>query len=55
MVTTQSVLGTFTKRVQVWLYEGTNQIRIVYGVNIGGALSSATVGIVSSATSNSMM
>jgi len=42
--------GTFTKTVQVWLYESTNQIKIVYGANTGAALSSATVGIVTSGT-----
>jgi hypothetical protein len=39
--------GTFTKKVQVWLYEGSNQIKIVYGANTGTGLTSATVGIVS--------
>src|SRR5206468_1529363 len=43
--------GNFTKTVQVWLYETTNQIKFIYGANTGVALSSATVGIVSSATS----
>jgi len=43
--------GTFTKTIQVWLYETTNQIKIVYGANTGAVLVSASVGIVSSGTS----
>jgi len=42
--------GTFTKTVQVWLYESTNQIKIVYGANTGALISGGTVGIVSSGT-----
>ncbi len=45
----ESAPGTFTKTVQVWLYEGTNQIKFVYGPNTGVPLASATVGIVSGA------